>query len=379
MKKVIAASTRISLTVAIMFPLSTQAVVNPDAPEVKLRLSCGAAGQEMDDCFTSVTALSDWINQVRTPNAAAPLQVTVAPGSYSGFLTCVDASHVSIKGAGPENTIIQAIQGKNCHQLNVQDLTVSNSFIGVYWMGEGSSFWTNVHVRDGLYAWSETCGSTTERASHYWFGSRLHGKAKTYLASCSENWIFGSEIVASGDGLGGSLKALLTLQQTTTPGNIIPEIHVYGSVIRTIAAPGKTYGSPAASIEGEGLLAAHAGTNSKIHIHGTGIDVIGNDVANDLGVLAAANGGMIHANESSYSIEPGSAGGAVVRITTANGGHVHAPYAWQHIPDFDLASVTGADTAILASGTSDGHPHLVIYDSNCPGQWYDATDKSCLP
>lgn len=208
--------------------------------------------------------LTNWITDVRKPNATKPLVVEIGPGTFKGTLFCQGVSNVSVKGSGPENTILETIQGNNCYRLNVQDLTVSNSFIGIYWTNAGTSFWTNVHVRDGLYAWSEVCPQYTERAIHYWFNSRLHSTAKTYLASCSENWLFSSEIVASGPGLAGSLKPLLAYRYSTAPSTLVPEIHVYGSVVRTIAAPGVSYNAPKAnSNEGDGLLAAFAGANAK--------------------------------------------------------------------------------------------------------------------
>ena len=71
-----------------------------------------------------------------------------------------------------------------------------------------------------------------------------------------------------------------------------------------------------------------------------------------------------------------------------NGGHVHAPYLWQHVPDTDdnpstvdtnFASVNGADQTTMTVGPSDGHPHTAVYSSSCPfnARWYDQVDKVC--
>jgi hypothetical protein len=95
--------------------------------------------------------------------------------------------------------------------------------------------------------------------------------------------------------------------------------------------------------------------------------------------LSASNAGVIHANGAAYNLSTGT-GGAVTRIANS-GGHVHAPYLWEHIPDPattpNFTSVTGADMAPLASGTSDGHPHFLMFDSSCSSHWYDTVDKAC--
>lgn len=97
-------------------------------------------------------------------------------------------------------------------------------------------------------------------------------------------------------------------------------------------------------------------------------------------VLSAATGGTIHANGSSYNLS--TVGGTVTRVVN-NGGHIHAPYLWEHIPDPatvpNFTSVTGADMTTVTTGTSDGQPHLLIYSTNCASKWYDSVDKACRP
>jgi hypothetical protein len=122
------------------------------------------------------------------------------------------------------------------------------------------------------------------------------------------------------------------------------------------------------------MAAATATGSGKIHIHGTGIDVISQS-ANNIVALAASNGGTIHANAAAYSLKTGS-GGTVTRISN-NGGHVHAPYLWeQHANPPAILSENGADMAVV-TGTADNHPHLVIYDTSCAGKWFDTSTNAC--
>ena len=115
----------------------------------------------------------------------------------------------------------------------------------------------------------------------------------------------------------------------------------------------------------------------KIHIHGTGIDIIGNDLPNDLGALAAGDGGTIHANQSSFFMEPRSTLSKKIRILTSGTGHIHAPYAWEpHTIPPNINSVTGADTAVVTDGVQ---PHLIIYSENCTSKWFDTSTNACRP
>lgn len=127
------------------------------------------------------------------------------------------------------------------------------------------------------------------------------------------------------------------------------------------------------------LSAVTATSGGMVHIHGTGIDAI-SSASNNIKVLTAGVGSMIHANASSYNLSTPT--GSVTRINNT-GGHIHAPYLWEHIPDPttapNFASQNGADTTTVTTGTSDGQPHMAVYSASCPSgtKWYDQVDKVC--
>ena len=162
-----------------------------------------------------------------------------------------------------------------------------------------------------------------------------------------------------------------------------------------------------------------SGKNGKVHIHGTGIDVIGKPlVVNvDVAALVAWDGGEIDANGAAYNL---SASGCTAdnppkcskihRIhnssTPTTPGHIHAPYLWEehptppvnagsstNIPGNVLFSQDGADIAIETNCTATGcggtqngtESHFLIYKSTCNttpstntnGPWWDVIAKKC--
>lgn len=370
----------VALIGCLAFSSSASAVIDNNAPVVKLRTTCQEGAITLDNCFTNMGTLIGWITGTRIPTSAKPLSVEIGPGTFDGF-NLSGVGDISFRGAGLDKTTIgrvgqAAINIANSNRLAFQDLKVTGGFPApVYWTGGGSSTWTNVHLAGTLYAWTETgCNTTTGRAKHYWFNSRFTSMGKGFLAACSENWFFGSEIAVEGPGLGG-VKGLLVFGQPSF--GISPEAHLYGSTIRVKPDPGTSFSTPAAGSECSGVVAVCAGLNGSIHIHGTGIDVIGNEMPNDVAALVAGDGGEIHANQSAFNMST-AAGGKVIRILNG-GGHIHAPYLWEHIPASPLESVTGADITTVTTGTSDGHPHMVIYDTTCASKWYDTVDKACRP
>ena len=59
---------------------------------------------------------------------------------------------------------------------------------------------------------------------------------------------------------------------------------------------------------------------------------------------------------------------------------MHAPYQWEPHPTPPvILSENGADIAVVTSGTSDSHPHMLVYDNSCTSKWYDMVDKACRP
>lgn len=369
------------------FALATaaSAAIDNDASIVKLRTSCTEGGAALNNCFSEMSSLITWINSTRMPSQDAPLSVEVGPGTFGGF-SC-SFTDVSFRGAGRDITTIGAPnQGaiytsstSICSRLHVQDLTVTGGFPApVYWSGGGSSTWVNVRLKGGLYGWSETnCQTVTAstRPVHRWFSSSIEATGKVaYAVQCSENWFYGSEIINKGSGFLGGLRGITARSALASDR---PEVHVYGSVIRVIPNAGISFSNPSAAGDATGVIAVAAGADAEIHIHGTGIDVLGNDMPNNVGALAAHGGGMIHADSSAFNMKT-APGGQIVRITN-DGGHVHAPYLWQHIPGSPLASETGSDMSTITTGTSDGHPHSLIYDTSCSSTWYDTVDKACKP
>jgi hypothetical protein len=367
------------------------AVIDINAPAVKLQTNCTEAGVALNNCFTTMSGVTNWISSIRLPNKTAPLLVSIGPGKFGRLALTCNASvgytgYVSFSGAGPKQSVIQysatgnppfgVIESNGCTNLSFSALTVSSgdnpssfNYGYIVWNGGGMSQWSNVVVDVTARGWSEeTCGST--KGEHYWFGSRfqntaLVGIGTAYSANCDDSWFIGSEVT-----LTTKPKGLLSAGAgnfTTISAANNTEVHVYGSVIRAIA-PGATTATAT-----QNLTAVSVGSNAQIHLHGTGIDVLS---AGGATALSADSGGMIHANGSAYNLS--SLSGTVTRIAN-NGGHIHAPYLWEHIPSATLISVTGADTTTIATGTSDGHPHPAIYDLTCSSKWFDTVDKACSP
>lgn len=363
--------------------------IDPAAAVVQVRTSCVESGVPLNNCFTAVNpspsnknALTAWMTTVRKPNSANPLQVNIGAGTFGNLTLSCDAAggftgYTSFKGAGRSVSIIAGVNGviliQNCDKLDFSDLGVSGtSYAYIEWDGGGRSTWQNVDVNTAAYSWREEyCGTTP--GQHYWFGSRINAAmsaatAKTYVTQCDESFFFNSDIGVTFNENTSSQAMVFDVS-----GNAI--VHVYGSVIRANA------GSAGVSSANPGLFAAQVTSpTASMHIHGTGIDVLSTNATN-IAALIASNGGMIHANEAAYNLRTGT-GATVTRIINT-GGHIHAPYLWEHIPDPttipNFTSVTGADMTTLANGTSDGHPHFAIYDSSCSSKWFDTVDKACKP
>ncbi len=361
------------------------AAVDAGAAVVKLRTNCTEGGVTLNNCFITMSDVVNWITTTRIPKASAnsPLLVEIGPGTFNRLVLTCNATqgftgYISFVGAGVSQTTIQhddfnlpVVQIDSCTHLSFADLRISGlGYNYIVWNGGGISSWRNVEVDTPARAWvEEQCGAT--KGSHYWFASRILTRevftiGDGYNASCDESWFFGSEITVSRTGTG-----FFNLRPLVASGN--GEIHVYGGVIRALASyqPNSNVGT---------LRAAVATSGGKIHIHGTGIDQI-STFANNIVALSASSGGMIHANASAYNLTTG--GSATIKRINKDTDpltHVHAPYLWEEHPNPpNIASVTGADMAMVTSGTSDGHPHLVVYDSTCASKWYDTVDKACRP
>jgi hypothetical protein len=348
-----------------------------------VRKDCGT----QTNCATTMKEATSWIAITRLPTAARPVKVDIGPGKFGidgdGGVACT--SYTSWNGAGPEQTILASgMSASSCTRFHVSSLKITGGFPApVYWRGGGDSTWTNVHLDGSLYGWTETaCDATTGRAKHQWFGSRISSKNKGYLTSCSENWFWGTELAVTG---ADNPRVVIALYQPSF--GVSPEFHFYGSNLKLVLPDGAVTAEPSENGECTGaVVVCSNGPGASVHIHGTGIDIVGNTLPNKVVALAADNGGEIHANGATYNLSTGS-GGTIQRVlkgVVGSGGHIHAPYMWETHPDAPFASPpgvtfkskTGYDTAIVTS-TLDGRPHMVIYDSTCTSGWWDTVTLNC--
>lgn len=376
----------IALIGCLIFPYSVSAATDPAASVVMLRKSCNdGAGGTLNNCFTATNTLLDWVWNTRNPTATAPLLIDIGPGTF-GSLSCpLGKGFVTFHGSGRGRTIFSGASTpldsggrfEGCNQLVFEHLTISGRFIGVIWAGGGSSNWTDVEMLGSYSAWYDSVDLTSgnpcpgREGTHRIFGSTMKvtttggeiGGGKLFLNSCGKNWIYASELLLDAPATSPS--------SSEFPGIISAgignEVHLYGSNLRLFSGAGSTLQS---------MTAIAASNGAEVHVHGTGIDVIATKPINVI-ALSAGSGGMVHANESAYNMQTG-AGGTITRIVNS-GGHVNAPYIWEHIPTAPLISLTGADMTTVTTGTSDGHPHLVIYDTSCISKWYDVVDRACRP
>ena len=363
-------------------------VPDPDASVVYLRTSCEIANSDagespLEDCFEDMAALKTWAYG-RT-NPAAKLLIDIGPGSFGAFsCNAGDAAgneggQLTFRGAGVDKTVINGFFSGIWHQgcLNTQwafeDMTIKGIY-AVVWIGTtgGKTIWTNVLLDGKNSSWYEqkdrgvgVC-SPGQGGTHLFFSSRLIGRGPNqtgFLNRCGDDWFWGSEI------------ALEAAASSTTGTGILSEgegnrVHLYGSNVRVELDPGSTFASG-------GLSGISAANGAEVHSHGVGIDVIAKPGWSAT-ALTASNGAHIHASESAYFFGTSTAGIDVYRIYNT-GGTVHAPHQWSTgVNPPDIQSIDGSDTAIV-TGTSDGHPHMVVYDSSCASSWYDMVDGACRP
>lgn len=371
-----------SLIVAVAASLATSAVTlasnnfptSGTLPEViYLRINC----ETTPNCATTVPEVQTWINTYKHPSATAPLLVQIGPGTFNGSFTCNGWSRVSFKGAGPNQTKIAGVSsagaaftGSNCFDLNVQDITFTMAtgeaiLSAISWNRGGSSTWNNVSTEAvATYAWTESaCPSDPAQAPvHRWFSSHLQGTTKAYEVQCSKNWFFGSQVQTIAGGADVSVFYIHTGVNSTN----MPEVNMYGGNISMILPAGSMFNS---------VTAVEAVNNAMVHIHGTGIDIIGNEKPNVVTGLEALDGAMIHANGAAYNLSTG-AGGQIWRISNS-AGDLRAPYVWEpSLTPPNVYTENGADTVVV-TGTANGHPHSLVSDNSCAARWYDNTTNAC--
>jgi len=174
------------------------------------------------------------------------------------------------------------------------------------------------------------------------------------------------------------------------------ELHFYGSNIRAIASAGAAFpqpgtdngAAPADSTYAKGLVAIIADTNSAVHVHGTGIDVIGESTGSyDIGAVVMMSGSHFHAQASAYNLITPN-GHNMHRLINIDGtANISAPYQWkQEIePPSDLVSINGADMTVETDCGSENctttgtETHLLIYNDSCniAGPWFDVVTGKC--
>lgn len=337
--------------------------IDANASIVSLRTSCTENNGTvvLNNCFTDINSLQNWLSNTRKPNASTPLLVDIGPGNFEGLIACwapSTYSHVTFRGAGMNRTSIGRLTlGAGCTEFVFSDLTVAQQgSYAVTILNPGTNTtWKNVFLNGN---WDEYgTGGTGIPGKHYWFQSRINGH---YQIAVDQSWFFGSEIANSRPLLNG---------ENTLIVRSGGEAHVYGSNINITNS----------STTALDLVAVLAQTGGKVHIHGTGIDVISVTTSN-ITALKAESGGEIHANGAAYNMKA-PAGSTITRVVKDSDPqtHAHAPYLWEHIPTLPLTSIQGADMTIVSTGTADGRPHIAIYDSNCQSKWYDTSDKACVP
>lgn len=406
---------------SLMISTNASAIIDPDATVVYLRKSCieYSGGPELNNCFVDTNDILAWLGGDGSSNLpyptrnddAGPLRIEIGPGRFAGF-ECKNKNDISLIGSGPGVTILGGpansigIKASHCFNFNVQDLRVESGFISVEWVGRGSSTWSNVHAmpnsltqvpgyptsfpEENVYGWSETGCLGIDKASrpvHRWVNSRIVTTGKTaYLANCSENWFFATQFETNGEGFLSGLRGLTVVGLDQEPANR-PEVHIYGSNIRVIAAQDASFPTPHSSGDGIGIMAASVGQNGELHIHGTGIDVIGNNIPNDIAALAVADNGFIHASQSAFVMQT-TAPGRKYRIKN-DGGTIKAPYQWADSTSTDaIVSENGSDMVIenlcpdatLACSDNEKRPNVMVYSEACSGSagpWFNTTRNEC--
>lgn len=368
--------------------------VAADADVVFLRNDCTG----LANCFTSMASLTSWIWPTRSPGSTDPLLVDIGPGSFARFECTTGRGWITLRGSGPANTVIEssgndifapgssaALFGDGCEQLHVQDLTVKGVITAVAWNGGGSSTWTNVHLIAGpdtrtfgvAYGWYDV-GTTcpTEVPLHYFFSSRIEslgGPLATvaYQATCSENWFYGSELLARPDSsVPGSLVRFASLIVDDSG-----DARVFGSALRTVAPSGVTFTQAPSGGTIDGVFHMHGGIVSVNTSAISGAGAVGLDVESN---------GFAHTLGTAFALNAGS-GGTTTRLTGS--GTIQSPLLWQagdSPPGSNLASAEGQDlyveTDCDSTGCSSGNnSHLMVYDSDCTsnGPWFDIVRGAC--
>lgn len=374
---------------------------------------CTAAGWSSSDigvkCFESVGALTTkiWGSGGIHPTAANPLTVDIGPGEFDGTIGCPPGEgHTTFRGASRDRTTIDgglveiipgfvsvyaAVKGDDCTSLGFQDITLlggstTNAGYAVFWVGGGSSSWTDVNIVGSISGWYDAfCdGESTDLPSgvHYFWGSNTTAGQLGYFAECGETWYYGGEIR-----IDPALKG--SFQGTSVGVKVVhrAEVHLFGAAIRASTA---TISSGSGSLRGVMVGTPGNGTlgqgHGEFHMHGGVISVNSSNLSgvNAIGLHMTDSGGAgtakSHTLDTAFAVKGGS-----TSTRLSGTGSFESPQLWEArtTPPTAGGAKDGQDmyveTDCNTSGCSAGSdPHLMIYSSTCsPTPWFDIVRNAC--
>jgi len=405
----------------IGFPAFAAPDSTPDsnASVVFLRSSCAVAGATMENCFESMTALTNvtngWIWTTRQPSATSRLIVDVGPGEFGQF-ACDGDGFVTVRGAGRENTILRAGGStgiaalvQNCVDLSFIDIGFSGGEVGVKWIGGGNASWVDVDFvttsEAGIsYGWYDQCDSNVEAKSvHYIHSSRARnvgtgaGYTSAYGSSCAETWYFGGEVLTTID----ANTAIAAFGVNLADGAVF---QAFGTAIRvsvvtdddsslTLFGVQVTSNNPAAA-----PYIGHHKVHGMFHSHGGVISVkvapAASQSVNATGISASVYA-MVHTPGTAFVIEGGTSGQSKRLVNTDGTANVMDAFLWQAGPKPPMSttesnrvsSISGLDLWVETDCSTSGacnssgtETHLMIYNSAKCGStnpWFDTQMGAC--
>ena len=383
-----------------------------NAPVVMLRTTCEDGNSvTLNNCFTSMSSLTNWLWTIRNPSSTNPLLVEIGPGSFGGFSCFGNQASprgwITLRGSGQGITKLASTTGQaatvksdGCTDLVFENLTISQTHgdgaIGyaIQWLNGGQSVWNNVSVEAkasnpgfrtaGWYESGCVDGVTTlPLGKHYWFSSRIQVFARKaantvgYSTQCpAESWFYGSEIDVVAD---ASTKSSVSDVAGVEIG--AGENQLFGAAIRVRVdknAPSNVSFSRFVGVSSQFF----GGYSGKFHMHGGIIAVDASASAQSFDVASAMTIDHFHAFETAFTLKAPTVGGSATRL---NGG-AKAPFMWEPAENPpSILSTNGSDTFIETDCSSAGcqaagtETHLQIYNDSCTtdGPWFDSVTGRC--
>lgn len=385
----------------VFAPRASFAAPPNDARSVSLMADCtqsfvGGTQLDPENCFETMASLQSWI-QGRGASAQ-PLVVDIGPGTFGAYTCTNQTTGITFRGSGSERTLIQewstnvnahAMVLSNCSEVEFQHLKIEGRHKAISWHGSGRSRWFGVEVVGRDYVWSEydgiwgTCGQSggPTPSVHWSWDSRWirvphiagdhAGSGYNWVATCSRNLFYGSEIASDRNGFviafGG-------------------DIRLYGSVIRIVAGAGLS-GEVSGVISGSPDPGVSGGTT---HMHGT-IVVADGSAGTDVNAIGIRtyDGSVVHTLDTSFKLVAKGSGYAA-RLESS-GGTVEAPSLLAPSTDVPAAGGTGGywslhgqdlyvETDCASDGDCDGagtQTHLMVYNESCADNWFNTTTRAC--